>query len=120
VTVEDSFLSPVLWSSSTMPHSVYTRRKIIAMRPMVAAGAKSGARWILTRLEALTTADVLSNARLFREQSTGSKRAREITSHLVYRARTNRSVNDARPKMAKDMARPVSAAEWRFNRGGIA
>jgi hypothetical protein len=74
------------------------------------------ARWVLTRLDALTTTDVLSDQE---SDEPGLKRAREITDIWMQSHDDRRAQRLAFRKMAKDMAERYLSQMEVFNRRGL-
>lgn len=74
------------------------------------------ARWVLTRLDALTTSDVLSDQE---SDEPGLKRAREITDIWMQSPNDRRAQRLAFRKMAKDMADRYLSQNEVFNSRGL-
>jgi hypothetical protein len=74
------------------------------------------ARWVLTRLDALTTTDVLADQE---GDEPGLKRAREITDIWMQSHDDRRAQRLAFRKMAKDMAERYMSQMEVFNRRGL-
>jgi hypothetical protein len=100
-------------------HSLHPSQ-LIAMRRWLARRELRVARWILTRLEALTPADVLSNEPAVQETNEpGLKRAREITAIWLQGKDDRSGQRRAFRKMAKDMAARYLRQMDVFNRRGL-
>lgn len=76
------------------------------------------ARWVLTRLDALTPTDVLVDKKSEGEEP-GLKRAREITDIWMQSSEDRRGQRNAFRKMAKDMAGRYLSQMEVFNRHGL-
>jgi hypothetical protein len=84
-------------------HSLHPAQ-LAALQRWLARRELKVARWILTRLDALTPADVLLDAELSEGEEPGLKRAREITDIWMQSTDDRLGQRRAFRKMAKDMA----------------
>ena len=88
------------------------------MRHWLARRELKVARWILTRLDGLTPADVLLDNAAEGEEP-GLKRDREITNIWMQSPEDRRGQRNAFRKMAKDMAARYLSQMEVFNRRGL-
>lgn len=96
------------------PHQLLALQRWLARRELRVA------RWILTRLDALTPADVLIEGQnVFEEDEPGLKRAREITTIWMQSSEGRANQRRAFRKMAKDMAGRYLSQMEVFNRRGL-
>jgi hypothetical protein len=98
-------------------HSLHPLQ-LVALTRWLARRELKVARWILTRLDALTPTDVLLDSVVTAEEP-GLKRAREITDIRMQSADDRRGQRAAFRKMAKDMASRYLSQMEVFNRRGL-
>jgi hypothetical protein len=98
-------------------HSLHPTQ-LLALQRWLARRELKVARWILTRLDALTPTDVLVDQATDAEE-TGLKRAREITDIWLQNSNNRRGQRTAFRKMAKDMASRYLSQMEVFNRRGL-
>lgn len=98
-------------------HSLHPSQ-LLALRRWLARRELKVARWILTRLDALTPTDVLLDKSANGEEP-GLKRAREITDIWMQSTEDRRGQRNAFRKMAKDMASRYLSQMEVFNRRGL-
>ncbi|RWK95008.1 MAG: hypothetical protein EOR53_16395 [Mesorhizobium sp.] len=96
-------------------HSLHPNQ-LAALRRWLARRELKVARWILTRLDALTPADVLLDAVPADSEGPGLKRAREITDIWMQSTDDRSGQRRAFRKMAKDMAGRYLSQMEVFNR----
>lgn len=96
-------------------HSLHPNQ-LAALRRWLARRELKVARWILTRLDALTPADVLIDSEPVDGEEPGLKRAREITDIWMQSADDRSGQRRAFRKMAKDMAGRYLSQMEVFNR----
>jgi hypothetical protein len=99
-------------------HSLHPAQLTALQRWLARRELKVG-RWILTRLDALTPADVLIDQDLDLSGETGLKRAREITDIWLQSGDDRSNQRRAFRKMAKDMAGRYLRQMEVFNRRGL-
>lgn len=99
-------------------HSLHPTQLTALQRWLARRELKVG-RWILTRLDALTPADVLIEQDLDGGGETGLKRAREITDIWLQSGDDRSNQRRAFRKMAKDMAGRYLRQMEVFNRRGL-
>jgi len=98
-------------------HSLHPTQ-LLALRRWLARRELKVARWILTRLDALTPTDVLVDNSVNGEEP-GLKRAREITDIWMQSTEDRRGQRNAFRRMAKDMASRYLSQMEVFNRRGL-
>ena len=98
-------------------HSLHPSQ-MLALRRWLARRELKVARWILTRLDALTPTDVLLDKSTDGE-SPGLKGSREITDIWMQSGEDRRGQRNAFRKMAKDMASRYLSQMEVFNRRGL-
>ena len=98
-------------------HSLHPAQ-LIMLRRWLARRELKVSRWILTRLDALTPADVLLDNTTTAEEP-GLKRDREITDIWMQSTEDRRGHRTAFRKMAKDMAGRYLSQMEVFNRRGL-
>lgn len=98
-------------------HSLHPAQ-LAALRRWLARRELKVARWILTRLDALTPTDVLLDKAADVDEA-GLKRAREITDIWMQSSDDRRGQRNAFRKMAKDMAGRYLSQMQVFNRRGL-
>jgi len=96
-------------------HSLHPAQ-LAALQRWLARRELKVARWILTRLDALTPADVLLDVDSAPDKEPGLKRAREITDIWMQSGEDRLSQRRAFRKMAKDMAGRYLSQMDVFNR----
>lgn len=96
-------------------HSLHPAQ-LTALQRWLARRELKVARWILTRLDALTPADVLLDVDSAPDKEPGLKRAREITDIWMQSGEDRLSQRRAFRKMAKDMAGRYLSQMDVFNR----
>ena len=100
-------------------HSLHPTQ-LVALRSWLAQRELKVARWVLTRLDALTPSDVLlERAANADATATGLNRSREITVIRMQSDKDRKSGRRAFRKMAKDMARRYLSQMDVFNRRGL-
>jgi hypothetical protein len=90
--------------------------QLVALQRWLTRRETRVARWVLTRLDALTPTDVLSDQE---GDEPGLKRAREITDIWMQSQNDRRAQRLAFRKMAKDMAERYLSQMEVFNRRGL-
>ena len=98
-------------------HSLH-RAQLVALRNWLAQRELKVARWVLTRLDALTPGDVLLD-HASHIDATGLNLSREITVIQMQSGEDRKSERRAFRKMAKDMARRYLSQMEVFNRRGL-
>lgn len=98
-------------------HSLHPAQ-LLALRRWLAKRELQVARWILTRLDALTPTDVLLDKSAIEEEP-GLKRTREITDIWMQSSENRRGQRSAFRSMAKDMASRYLSQMEVFNRRGL-
>lgn len=98
-------------------HSLHPSQ-MLALRRWLARRELKVARWILTRLDALTPTDVLLD-KSTNGESPGLKGSREITDIWMQSGEDRRGQRNAFRKMAKDMASRYLSQMEVFNRRGL-
>lgn len=98
-------------------HSLHPTQ-LLALRRWLARRELKVARWIITRLDALTPTDVLLD-KSANEEEPGLKRDREITDIWMQSTEDRRGQRNAFRKMAKDMASRYLSQMEVFNRRGL-
>ena len=112
---EDLILRPlVIFDDAHSLHPI----QLLALRRWLARRELKVARWILTRLDGLTPADVLLDKAADGEPP-GLKRDREITNIWMQSTEDRRGQRNAFRKMAKDMASRYLSQMEVFNRRGL-